>query len=126
MFLVPPGRLGTKSGDSLTYKTTESENLQFVTYTLQRRLKRIEMALNRDPAIITNPKLFCEFLVDGLLRADMKSRYEAYERAINSRWLTPNEVRAKENLLGLDAEALEESPAPVHPPAPPPQPVPSE
>jgi HK97 family phage portal protein len=118
MFLVPPGRLGTKSGDSLTYKTTESENLQFVTYTLQRRLKRIESALNRDRAIITSRKLFCEYLVDGLLRADLKSRYEAYERAIKSGFLTVDDVRAKENLQGLDSPQAPELP-PVIPPPPP-------
>jgi HK97 family phage portal protein len=112
MFLVPPGRLGTKSGDSLTYKTTESENLQFVTYTLQRRLKRIESALGRDRAIITSPELSCEFLVDGLLRADLKSRYEAYERAVKSGFLTVDDVRAKENLLALDSPNAPELPPP--------------
>lgn len=126
MFLVPPGRLGTKSGDSLTYKTTESENLQFVTYTLQRRLKRIESAFNRDRSIITGRNVFCEFLVDSLLRADLKSRYEAYERAVKSGFLTVNDVRAKENLLALDSPDAPELPPPAPEVIPSPSPEPSQ
>ena len=38
--VLPPDRLGVKSGDSLTYKTTEGENQRFISMTLQRRLTR--------------------------------------------------------------------------------------
>ena len=48
---------------------------------------------------------FVEFNVDGLLRGDMKSRYEAYSRGINFGFINRNEVREKENMNyaeGLD------------------------
>lgn len=103
MFLLPPGRLGAKSGDSLKYSTTESENLQFVTYTLQRRLKRIESALNRERGIFPDRDSFCEFQLDALLRANLKERYQAYMLGIRSGFLDIEEdVRPKENLPRRD------------------------
>jgi HK97 family phage portal protein len=99
MFLLQPGRLGAKTGDSLTYSTTESESLQFVTYTLHRRLKRIEGALNRDRGIFPTRDRYCEFLVDALLRANLKERYEAYKIGIEAEFLdAEQDVRPKENL----------------------------
>lgn len=40
---------------------------------------------------------FAEFLIDDLVRADLAARYEAFSKAITSRILNPNEVRAMEN-----------------------------
>jgi hypothetical protein len=42
--------------------------------------------------------LYAEFLVEGLLRGDITTRYAAYEVAIRNGWLMPEEVRMKENL----------------------------
>jgi HK97 family phage portal protein len=99
MFLLQPGRLGAKTGDSLTYSTTESESLQFITYTLQRRVRRIESALRRDRSIFPGPGFFPEFLLDALLRANLKERYEAYKTGIDAGFLDADEdVRPKENL----------------------------
>jgi hypothetical protein len=36
--------------------------------------------------------------VEGLLRSDITSRYQAYEIAIRNKWMSPDEVRQKENL----------------------------
>jgi HK97 family phage portal protein len=41
---------------------------------------------------------YCEHNLDGLLRGDFKTRMEGYARAVQTAQLTPNEVRAKENL----------------------------
>ena len=45
--------------------------------------------------------VFAEFLVDGLLRGDIKSRYEAYAIAVTNGIMTRNEVRKRENLNRL-------------------------
>ena len=42
--------------------------------------------------------LYAEFLVEGLLRGDITTRYQAYEIAIRNKWMSPDEVRQKENL----------------------------
>jgi HK97 family phage portal protein len=118
MFLLPPGRLGAPSGDSMRYSTTELEGINFVTYTLQRRLRRIEGAVNRDPSIFTTSKFFCEFLVDALQRADSKTRAQNYMLALKGGWMTKDEVRAREGLPPLEegTEGKEEAPS-TEPPA---------
>jgi len=42
--------------------------------------------------------LFYEHLMDGLLRGDIQTRFEAYVKAINNGIMNPNEARAKENM----------------------------
>jgi phage portal protein BeeE len=41
---------------------------------------------------------FCEFLMDAMLRGDLKSRYEAYSLAILNGWMSPNDARRNENM----------------------------
>ncbi|WP_427340641.1 phage portal protein [Caloranaerobacter sp. DY30410] len=41
---------------------------------------------------------YVKFNVDSILRSDIKTRYEAYRTGIQSGFLTPNEVREKEEL----------------------------
>jgi hypothetical protein len=42
--------------------------------------------------------MYVEFLVDALLRGTTKERYEAYAIGVQWGWLSPNDVRAKENM----------------------------
>lgn len=99
LFKLPPRRLGAKSGDSLTYSTTESEGRDYVTYTLRRWMGRIENSIRRDASIFTQgDRFFCEFLADALMRGDTKSRYEAYEIGIRAGVIEPAEARRWENL----------------------------
>jgi HK97 family phage portal protein len=44
------------------------------------------------------PRQFVEFDLDGLQRGDLKTRMEAFARAIQTAQLTPDEARRKENL----------------------------
>ena len=98
MFRVPPYMLGAEIGSSLTYSTTESQGIDFVRYSLARWLRRIEMSVRRDPEIMPpSLGLFGEFLVDALLRADTKTRYQTYRLGILNRFLYPNEARLAEN-----------------------------
>jgi len=46
-------------------------------------------------------KLFCEILVDGLLRGDITSRYAAYNIGRNAGFLSPDDIREKENMNPL-------------------------
>lgn len=48
---------------------------------------------------------FVEFLLDALLRGDLKTRVDSYSKGIRDGWMTRNEAREKENmnpLPGLD------------------------
>ena len=103
LFNLPPRRLGAKSGDSLTYATTESEGRDYVTYTLRRWMGRIENSIRRDQSIFTQgDRFFCEFNADALMRGDTKNRYEAHEIGLRAKFLLPSEVRQMENLPQVD------------------------
>lgn len=102
LFLVPPNRLGAKTGDSMTYKTTETEWISFVTYTLRRWLIRIEKGLAADRDLFPTREYFPEFLIDALARADTATRYRAYKLGIDAGFLQVNEPRRWENLPDID------------------------
>lgn len=107
IFRVPPSVIGAPSGDSLTYSTTETEGLAFLQRCLLPYLRRIEQALNRDPDIVS-PGLRCEFLVDGLLRADARTRADVYRTLLDAGVLTVDEVRERENLPPRGGAAQEQ------------------
>ena len=68
------------------------------------RFRRREQEVARK-LIPARSQLFAEHLVDGLLRGDTTVRYNAYQTAILSGWMSRNEARALENLNpedGLD------------------------
>lgn len=84
--------------DRSTNNNIEQQALEFVMHTIRPWLVRIELAMQRDLFGVEEKEFFAEFLVDGLLRGDMKSRFFSYEKAIMSGWMKPNEVRVRENL----------------------------
>lgn len=96
LFQVPPVMLGAR-GDS--YSSTVALAVHFVTHTLRPWLVRWEQALARQ--VITQPDLYAEHSLDGLLRADPKVRADVHHLALADGWMTVNEVRRLENLAPL-------------------------
>lgn len=82
-----------------TYSNIDQLSLEFVMFTLAPHLTRYEQAMNWRLFLPSERgRYFVEFVTDGLLRGDVKSRYEAYRTAISSGMKSINEVRASENL----------------------------
>jgi HK97 family phage portal protein len=102
IFRVPPWMVGAPSGDSLTYSNVEQQQLAFVTHSLRPWLVLIEQAISNDPDLCRGPNVYCEFLLDALLRADSATRAAVYTQALGDGthpgWMTRAEVRALENL----------------------------
>ncbi|MDD5006482.1 MAG: phage portal protein [Candidatus Omnitrophica bacterium] len=95
-FGVQPHLIGdlTKS----TNNNIEEQAIEFVVYTLRPWLVRWESYLNLDLIPEEHQNLyFCEFLVDGLLRGDAKSRSEALQTRRRNGTLSANEWREIEN-----------------------------
>jgi HK97 family phage portal protein len=106
-FRCPPWMIGAEDGGSMTYSNVEQQMLSFVVFSLQPWLRVIEQALTADRDLFTSTT-FCEFLLDGLLRADSKTRAEVYEKALDpiTGWLRRDEVRRLENLEPEAPETL--------------------
>jgi len=80
-----------------TYASAEQFMLSFVQHTIRPWLVRIEQAFSNQ--LFSAPGTYYpEFNIDGLLRGDLKTRYEAYARGINWGFLSPNEARERENM----------------------------
>jgi HK97 family phage portal protein len=100
-FSIPPHMLAEL--DRATFSNIENQGIMFVIYTLAKWLKRWELECNyKLLSTAEYERYFTEFLVDALLRGDTKSRYGAYQVAINSGWMSRNEARQKENMNPVD------------------------
>jgi len=103
-FNVPPHLLGLPGTNS--YASVEQNNLAWVTHGLRPILTKIEGAFNPLLERGSNGEgAFLKFNLDGLLRADIQSRYSAYSTAMQSGFLTINEARALEDLAPQDDES---------------------
>lgn len=102
-FGVPPWMAGAMDKTTSWGAGIEQAGIAFVTYTLGPHLHRIENELNTK--LFRRAGLMVEFNVEGLLRGDSKSRADFYRQGIGGSngpgYITPNEVRRKENLPPL-------------------------
>lgn len=99
IFRIPNWMLGAGSADSMTYSNVESQALAFVTWGLRPWLVLVEQAISED-ADLCPGSLYCEFLLDALLRADSATRSAVYTAALDpiTGYMTRAEVRRRENL----------------------------
>lgn len=96
-FRVPPVLVGLTSKSTSWGSGIEQMGIGFVRYTLNPWLTRVAQAVERD-LILNTSKYYVEHMIEGLLRGELGSRYDAYAIAIQNGWMSPNETRAKENM----------------------------
>lgn len=80
----------------------EELNLGFVTFTMRPYLVQWEQEIQKK--LFDDNEYFAEFLVDGLLRGKTSERYKSYQRGRLDGWLSPNDIREKENMNSLTDE----------------------
>lgn len=99
-FGVPPFMVGRTEKSTSWGTGLEQQTLGFVKFTLRRRLKRIEQALEKQLLTPQDRSLgiTIEFNLEGLLRGDSAGRAGFYQTMTNMGAMTINEVRALENL----------------------------
>lgn len=82
-----------------SFASVELLGMQFVTYTLGVWLAKWEQEATRKLGNVrAREKRYASFLVDAFMRGNTKERSEVYGTALNTGWLTVNEVRRMENL----------------------------
>ena len=102
LYGIPPEMLAADSGNSLTYANVEQRSIDFLTYAVSPWLVRLETALTD----LVARDQYVKFNSGGLLRTDLKTRYESYEIGLRAGFLTLDEVRELE-----DREPLPAAPA---------------
>lgn len=102
IYRVPPHMLGDLTRS--TFSNIEQQSIDFVTYTMLPWFKRWEEAISRDFLDGDDSEIYTEFLVDGLLRGDTLSRFQAY--GLGRQWglYSINDIRLKENLNPIGPE----------------------
>ncbi len=95
-YRVPPHMIADLQ--RATFSNIEHQGLDFLIYTMRPWLTRFEQAYWRLLPPSQRKDYYSEFLVDSLLRGDIVTRYDSYTKGINWGWLSPNEVRAIENM----------------------------
>lgn len=100
IFGVPPHMIGHTEKSTSWGTGLEQQTLAFQKFTLRKRLKRIEQALEKQ---LLTPSdrvagVTIEFNLEGLLRGDSVARAAFYESGLRNGWTTINEVRSLENL----------------------------
>ena len=105
VFGVPPYYLGLSgAGTRDTYANVESRNIELAEFTLLPWARRVEATYSAELPRGTDMKIN----MDGLRRADTKTRYEAHKIALDAKFLTVDEVRALEDRPPLTDEQKEE------------------
>jgi HK97 family phage portal protein len=98
-FNLPPHKL--KDLTKSSFNNIEQEQISFVTDSILPWLIDFEQEFNQQ--LLTErqkyqEKLYFKHIVEGLLRADAKSRAEFYQIMRRNGLMTPNEIRGKEDL----------------------------
>jgi len=92
---IPPHKLYELTRS--TNNNIEHQSIEAVTDGIQPWAERIETWVNFDQDL-TVPGNYIEFVLEGRLRGDTATRFEAYQRAIGGPWMAVNEGRRRENL----------------------------
>lgn len=92
---IPPHLIGDL--ERATFSNIEQQSLELITVTMMPHLVNVEEEMSLQLLGTETDDVFAEFLVDGYLRGDVKSRNEAYAIRWQHGTLSANEWRIKEN-----------------------------
>ncbi|UBX28476.1 phage portal protein [Arsenophonus apicola] len=98
VFHVPLYKIGL--GQVPSYNNVEALDQQYYSQCLQSHIEAIEVLLAEGLELPEKHKI--EFDLDALLRMDTSTRFKSYNEGVKGGWLSPNEVRKKENLLAVE------------------------
>jgi HK97 family phage portal protein len=106
-FLGVPGLLCGYPDKTATYASAQEMRQVFVDTGVMPLTDNIRAELNKNVVVGAPGEYYADFVLEGLLRADIKTRYESHRTAIMTGWESRNEVRRLEG-LNPGPEALDE------------------
>lgn len=100
-FNIPPHKIQDMS--RATWSNIEELNISFANDTLLPWIRNIEQACYQALLFPQQKEqgIYCEFDLNAMLRGKISERYDAYQKAISYGWLSPDEVRERENLPAI-------------------------
>jgi len=101
MFRVPSVLVQDNQPGAVSYASVEQQALAFEKHTIRPFVQLLEKHLSR----LTPDRSFIRFNMEGLLRGDQKSRFDAYATALNNGWMNVNEIRSYEDLRPVPHES---------------------
>jgi HK97 family phage portal protein len=99
LFRVPAHMIGDM--ERSTFSNIEHQSIEFVQHCIRPWAVRFEQVLHATLLSDTPQQkrsYFFEFQIDGLLRGDIQSRYQAYQVGRQAGFLSINDIRRLENL----------------------------
>lgn len=101
IYRIPPHMIADL--ENATFSNIEHQSIDFVVHTIRPWLVRWEQAINTSLfGKSDRDQHFTEFIVDGLLRGDTETRFDAYAIARQWGWMSANDVRELENMNPID------------------------
>lgn len=98
VFRIPQHMLQVAAPGVQSYSSNEENAIQFAQYTLRPYIAKLEAAYSR----LLPGRSFIKWNLDGLLRGDLQSRYSAYSTALQSGFMSINDVRRIEDFRPVD------------------------
>lgn len=97
LFRVPPPAVGIL--DDATYSNITEQSRILVQNCIRPWTVRLEQAMNKTLLSDRDKQtFFIEHSLDGLLRGNIKDRYDAYKVGKEGGWLSANDIRQRENM----------------------------
>jgi len=101
IFRIPPHMVGDLEKSS--FSNIEQQSLEFVMYTLDPWVIRLEQAFKKALfSVEDKKKYFIKFNVSGLLRGDFASRMQGYSIGIQNGFMSPNDARDLEDMNKIE------------------------
>ena len=97
VFRIPQHMLQVAAPGVQSYSSNEQNAIQFATYTLRPYVAKLEAAYSS----LLPGQAFMRWNLDGLLRGDLQSRYSAYSTALQSGFMSINDVRRLEDFQAV-------------------------
>jgi len=98
VFRVPPSMIGLNTPGAMSYASVEHNAMQFVRHSLSPLIVAIEEAHNR----LLPGESFLRINVDGLLRGDSATQAQVFSTALQSGYMSVNDVRGLMDLRPVE------------------------
>ncbi len=97
IFRVPPVKAMIYTNGGAPFNSSEQQNLSFLQDTLMPWLVNIEQENNRKLLSSNDSNIYGKFNMNGMLRADIRTRFESYRTGINNGFMNADQVAELED-----------------------------